>query len=57
MSPMAEVGPATSERARTGASYASHWNRFVACSQASGRPSLPASPEDVVEQLRRNVVR
>ena len=44
---MAEVGPGTSRRARTGASYASQWNRFVAWSQTSGKRSLPASPQDV----------
>ena len=48
---MAEVGPATSRRSRTGDSYASQWNRFVAWSQASGRRSLPASPEDVAAYL------
>ncbi len=48
---MAETRPATSERTRTGASYASQWNRFVAWSQASGRCSLPASPADVAAYL------
>ena len=48
---MAEIGPATSRWARTGASYANQWNRFVAWSQMSGRPSLPASPEDVAAYL------
>ena len=48
---MTEVGPATSRRARTGDCYASQWNRFVAWSQASGRRSLPASPEDVAAYL------
>ena len=48
---MAEVGPATSRRTRTGDSYASQWNRFVSWSQASGRCSLPASPEDVAAYL------
>ena len=51
MSPMAEVGPATSRRGRTGDSYSNQWNRFVAWSQASGRRSLPASPEDVPAYL------
>ena len=51
MSPMAEVGPATSRRTRTGDSYVNQWNRFVAWSQASGRCSLPASPEDVAAYL------
>ena len=48
---MAELGPATSRRTRTGDSYVSQWNRFVAWSQASGRPALPASPEDVAAYL------
>ena len=48
---MAEVGPATSQRARTRDSYANQWNHFVAWSQASGRRSLPASPEDVAAYL------
>ena len=46
---MAEDRLATSEfdRKRTGASYPSQWNRFVAWCEVSGRNSLPASPEDV----------
>ena len=44
---MAEVGQATSRRTRTGVNYASQWNHFVAWSRASGKCSLPASPEDV----------
>ena len=48
---MTEVGQATPRRSRTGASYASQWNRFVDWSQASGRRSLPASPEDVAAYL------
>ena len=48
---MAEAVPATSQRTRTGDSYANQWNRFVAWSQASGRRSLPASPEDVAAYL------
>ena len=48
---MAEGGPATSRRIRTGDSYVSQWNRFVAWSRASGRRSLPASPEDVAAYL------
>ena len=48
---MAEVGPATSRRTRTGDSYVNQWNRFVSWSQASGRCSLPASPEDVAAYL------
>ena len=39
------------DRKRTGASYASQWNRFVAWCEASGRSSLPASPEDVAAYL------
>ena len=52
--PMAEERPATSgfDRKRTGASYASQWNRFVAWCEASGRGSLPASPEDVAAYLK-----
>lgn len=49
---MAETRPATSERTRTRASYVSQWNRFVAWSRASGKSSLPASPEDVVAYLK-----
>ena len=48
---MAEVGRATSRRSRTGVSYASQWNSFVAWSEASGRRPLPASPEDVAAYL------
>ena len=48
---MAEVGSATSRRMRTVDSYVSQWNRFVAWSQALGRRSLPASPEDVAAYL------
>ena len=48
---MAEVGHATSPRSRSGESYASQWNSFVAWSEASGRHSLPASPEDVATYL------
>ena len=51
MGPMAELGPATSRLTRTGDSYANQWNRFVSWSQASGRRSLPASPEDVAAYL------
>ena len=51
MAPMAEIGPPTSRPTRTGDSYASQWNRFVDWSQASGRRSLPASPEDVAAYL------
>ena len=49
--PMAGDRPATSGRKRSGASYAHEWNRFVAWSQAAGRRSLPASPEDVAAYL------
>ena len=48
---MAESGPATSRRTRTGDSYVSQWNRFVTWSEASGRRSLPATPEDVAAYL------
>ena len=46
---MAEAGPAISRRTRN--NYASQWNSFVAWSHASGRRSLPASPEDVAAYL------
>ena len=48
---MAEARPVTTRRMRTKANYASQWNRFVTWSQASGRCSLPASPEDVAAYL------
>ena len=48
---MAEAGTTTPERARRGSSYASQWNSFVAWSKASGRRSLPASPDDVAAYL------
>ena len=48
---MPETRPATSERTRTGASYACQWNHFVAWSRTSGKCSLPASPEDVAAYL------
>ena len=48
---MAEAGSATSRRTRTGINYASQWNHFVAWSRASGKCSLPASPEDVAAYL------
>ena len=51
MSPMAEVGPATSQRTRRGASYTNQWNRFLAWSRASGRRSGSASLEDVAASL------
>ena len=53
---MAEVGPGTSRRTRTGDSYASQWNSFVEWSQASGRPFLPATPEDVAAYLENRSV-
>ena len=37
---------------RTGASYASQWNRFVAWCEESGSSSLPAAPEDVAAYLK-----
>ena len=46
---MVEVGPATSRRTRD--NYSSQWNSFVTWSEASGRPSLPAAPEDVAAYL------
>ena len=46
---MAEAAQATSRRTRD--SYASQWNSFVAWSEASGRRSLPAAPEDVAAYL------
>ena len=51
---MAEERSATSgfDRKRTGASYASQWNRFVAWCEASGSSSLPASPDDVAAYLK-----
>ena len=48
---MAEAGTATPDRARRSSSYANQWDRFVAWSEASGRRSLPASPEDVAAYL------
>ena len=48
---MAEAGQATSPTSRTGESYASQWNSFVAWSEAAGRRSLPAAPEDVAAYL------
>ena len=51
---MAEDNPAISGagRKRSGASYASQWNRFVAWCEASGRSPLPASPEHVTDYLK-----
>ena len=48
---MADIGQATSRRTRTRDSYSNQWDRFVAWSEASGRRSLPASPEDVAAYL------
>ena len=52
--PMAEERPITTglDRKRTGASYASQWNRFVAWCEESGSSSLPASPDDVAAYLK-----
>ena len=49
---MAEAGSATTRRTKTGVNYASQWNHFVAWSRASGKCSLPASPEDVAGYLK-----
>ena len=49
--PMAEDRPATSGRKRSSASYVHEWNRFVAWSEAAGRRSLPATPDDVAVYL------
>ena len=48
---MVEIGPVTSRRTRTRDSYTNQWNLFVSWSQASGRRSLPASPQDVAAYL------
>ena len=48
---MADARTATAGRAKRGSSYANQWNRFVAWSEASGKSSLPASPEDVATYL------
>ena len=57
---MAGDGPASSRRrpsgrSRTGEGYLHEWNRFVAWSDATGRPFLPASPEDVAAYLEERV--
>ena len=54
---MLEDRPATSGsgRKRSGASYVHEWNRFVAWSEAAGRPSLPATPENVATYLENRV--
>ena len=49
---MVEAGSGTSRPIRRGSSYASQWHCFVAWSEASGRRSLPASPEDVAAYLQ-----
>ena len=51
---MAEERPITTrfDRKRTGASYASQWNRFVAWCEELGSSSLPADPEDVTAYLK-----
>ena len=41
----------SSDRRRKGESYSHEWNRFVAWSNATGRTSLPASPEDAAAYL------
>ena len=48
---MTEVRQATSRSTRIGESYANQWNRFVAWSEAAGKRSLPATPEDVAAYL------
>ena len=48
---MAEDRAATSRRKSSGASYAHEWNRFVAWSEAAGRRSLTATPDDVADYL------
>ena len=48
---MADARTATPERAQRGSSYSNQWDRFVAWSEAAGRRSLPASPEDVAAYL------
>jgi len=48
---MAEDGSATSGRKRSGTSYMHEWNRFVAWSEAGGKRSLPAAPEDMAAYL------
>ena len=41
----------SSGRRRKSGSYSHEWNRFVAWSNATGRPYLPASPEDAAAYL------
>ena len=48
---MVDTGPARPGEGWTGGSYASQWNRFVAWCEASGKNSLPASPNDVATYL------
>ena len=48
---MAELVSATSRRSKNRDSYANQWDRFVAWSEAAGKRSLPASPEDVAAYL------
>ena len=48
---MAEDRAATSRRKSSGASYAHEWNRFVAWSEAAGRRSLTATPDDVADYI------
>ena len=48
---MVEDGPTTLGAKRSGTSYVHEWNRFVAWSESTGRPSLPATSEDVAAYL------
>ena len=50
---MTEDGSAISGRKPSGASYMHEWKRFVAWSEAAGRCSLPAAPEDVASYLEK----
>ena len=52
---MAELVSATSRRSKNRDSYSNQWDRFVAWSEASGRRSLPATPEDVAAYLEDRV--
>ncbi len=51
--PKAQDGPATTGPGRkpSGVSYIHEWNRFVAWSEAAGKGSLPATPEEVAAYL------
>ena len=48
---MADLRQATHRGPKKIDSFTNWWNRFVSWSRASGRQSLPASPEDVVAYL------